>query len=316
MLNRRLKTKKTKESLREAFGISLTKLSKKNKKILVLDADLNGGTGVHHFRKKIPNQFIQCGIAEQNMLSMAAGISSLGFIPFVTTFAVFTLRALEQIRLSISYTNSNVKIVASHGGLDVGPDGKSAQCFEDFACFRSLPNFIIISPSDENEMFQATKEIIRLKGPVYMRTGRSPVGNIYKKNYKFKIGKGTILNKGKKICIVATGIQTSIAYKAIKILKNKGFNVTLISMSTIKPLDKNLIKKQIKKHRYIISFEDHNIIGGLGSAIAEVISDGNYIKLIKMGMKDTAGESGEAYELKKKYEIDEYALIRKVISRF
>jgi transketolase len=316
MSTKSIEISKTIISLREAFGISLTKISVKNKKILVLDADLKGGTGTHHFEKKYPNQFIQCGIAEQNMFSMASGIASLGFIPFATTFAVFTLRAFEQIRLQISYENANVKIVSSHGGLDVGPDGKSAQCLEDFACFRSLPNFTIISPCDANEMFQATKEIIKLKGPVYMRTGRSPITNIYKKNYKFKIGKGHILNKGKKICVISTGIQTSIAFNAIKILKNKGFNPTLISMPTIKPLDKNLIIKQIKNHKYLVSFEDHNIIGGLGSAISEVISDGNFIKLIRMGMMDIPGQSGEASELKKKFQIDENALIKKVIKLF
>ncbi len=316
MKTKSIEISKTINSLREAFGISLTKISKKNKKILVLDADLKGGTGTHHFEKKYPNQFVQCGIAEQNMFSMAAGISSLGLIPFATTFAVFALRAFEQIRHQISYDNANVKIVVSHGGLDVGPDGLSAQSFEDFACFRSLPNFTVISPCDANEMFQATKEIIKLKGPVYMRTGRSPIYNIYKKNYKFKIGKGHVLNKGKKICIISTGMQTPIAFNAIKILKKKGFNPTLISMPTIKPLDNNLIIKQIKNHNFFISFEDHNIIGGLGSAISEVISDGYYIKLIRMGMMDERGRSGEASDLKKKFKIDEDALIKKVIELF
>ena len=164
---------KSSGSLREAFGMAITKIAKTNKKIVILDADLAGGTGCHHFLKKYPKRFFQCGIAEQNMISVSAGMSSLGLTPFATTFAVFALRAFEQARLSISYSNLNVKIVASHGGLDTGPDGASAQCIEDLACFRSLPNFIVISPCDSNEMFQAVKTISKYRGPVYMRTGRS-----------------------------------------------------------------------------------------------------------------------------------------------
>jgi transketolase len=201
---------KSSNSLRESFGISITKVAAINRKIVVLDADLAGGTGCHHFLKKYPNRFFQCGIAEQNMMSVSAGMSSLGLIPFVTTFAVFALRAYEQARLSISYSNLNVKIVASHGGLDTGPDGASAQCIEDFACFRSLPNFSVLSPCDSNEMYQAVKAISKFKGPVYMRTGRSNISNITNPNRKFKIGKGVILNQGKKICIISTGMQKSL----------------------------------------------------------------------------------------------------------
>ena len=300
-------------SLREAFGESITKLTYKNKKIILLDADIAGGTGAHHFRKKHINQFIQCGIAEQNMISVASGIASLGYIPVATTFAVFALRAFEQARLSASYSNLNVKIVASHGGIDVGPDGASAQCIEDLACFRSLPNFVVLCPSDANEMYQATKAILNHKGPVYMRTGRSNINNFYKKNYKFKIGKGHVLNEGKNICIFSTGIQTSIAVNAVNKLKKMGINPTLISMPTIKPIDKKLIIKYSKKNKYFISFEDHNIIGGLGTAISEVISEGNFIKLIKIGIKDTIGRSGEADQLRKKFKLDDKHLINNIL---
>ena len=189
-----------------------------NKKIVILRADLAGGTGCYHF-KKYPKRFFQCGITEANMISVSAGMASLGLVPFATTFAVFALRAFEQARLSISYANLNVKIVASHGGLDTGPDGASAQCIEDLACFRSLPNFVVLSPCDSNEMFQAVKTIAKHKGPVYMRTGRSNVENITKPARKFVIGGGLVLNKGKKVCIISTGMQTSIAFKAIKKLK-------------------------------------------------------------------------------------------------
>ena len=300
-------------SLREAFGESITKLANNNKKIILLDADIAGGTGAHHFRKKHFKQFIQCGIAEQNMISVSAGIASLGFIPIATTFAVFALRAFEQARLSVSYSNLNVKIVASNGGIDTGPDGASAQCIEDLACFRSLPNFVVLCPSDSNEMYQATKAILKHKGPVYMRTGRSNINNFYNKNYKFKIGKGHVLNEGKEICIFSTGIQTSIAFKAVKTLKMKGVNTTLISMPTIKPIDKKIIIKYSKKNKYFISFEDHSIIGGLGAAISEVIAEGNFVKLIKLGINDEIGRSGEANELRKKFKLDQAHLIKTVL---
>ena len=300
-------------SLREAFGRSITKIAETNNKIVLLDADLAGGTGCYHFLKKYPKRFFQCGIAEQNMISVSAGISSLGLIPFATTFAVFALRAFEQARLSISYANLNVKIVASHGGLDTGPDGASAQCIEDLACFRSLPNFTVLSPCDSNEMFQAVKTISKHKGPVYMRTGRSNVTNITKASKKFVIGKGLVLNNGKNVCIVSTGMQTPVAFNAIKILKDNKINPKLIHMASIKPIDKNLLIKNAKKHEVIITFEDHNILGGLGSAVSEVLSENEPIKIIRMGLKDRIGKSGEAKDLLKEYEIDENALIKEVI---
>ena len=305
---------KSSNSLREAFGQSITKVAKTNNKIVILDADLAGGTGCHHFLKKYPKRFFQCGIAEQNMISVAAGMSSLGLIPFATTFAVFALRAYEQARLSISYSNLNVKIIASHGGLDTGPDGASAQCIEDLACFRSLPNFVVVSPCDSNEMLQAVKAITKHKGPVYMRTGRSNVENITKPNKKFVIGKGLVLNKGKKICIISTGMQTRIALNAIKKLKNQFVNPTLIHMASIKPLDKKLLVQNAKKHKVIITFEDHNIIGGLGSAVSEILSETQPIKIIRMGVKDKIGRSGEASQLLRKYNIDENSLVKKVLS--
>ena len=300
-------------SLREAFGKSVTKIAKTNNKIVILDADLAGGTGCHHFLKKYPKRFFQCGIAEQNMISVSAGMSSLGLIPFATTFAVFALRAFEQARLSISYSKLNVKIVASHGGLDAGPDGASAQCIEDLACFRSLPNFVVLCPCDSNEMYQAVKTISKYKGPVYMRTGRSNVENITKANKKFIIGKGLILNKGNEICVISTGMQTPIALNAIKSLKKKNINPTLVHMPSIKPIDKNLIIKQAKKHKIIITFEDHNIYGGLGSAVCEVVSEKLPIKVSIMGVKDKIGRSTEAKQLLKEYGIDEKALIQNIL---
>ena len=246
------------------------------------------------------------------MISVSAGMASLGLVPFATTFAVFALRAFEQARLSIAYSNLNVKIVASHGGLDTGPDGASAQCIEDLACFRSLPNFVVLSPCDSNEMFQAVKTISKIKGPVYMRTGRSNVKNITKPNKKFVIGNGKILNKGKNICIISTGMQTSVAFNAIKKLKLNNISPTLIHMPTIKPIDKNLLIRESKKHKAIITFEDHNIFGGLGSAVCEVLSEYEPTKVIRMGIREKIGKSGEAKELLKEYKIDEIGLINQI----
>ena len=303
---------KSANSLREAFGQSITKIARVNKKIVVLDADLAGGTGCYHFLKKYPQRFFQCGIAEQNMISVAAGMSSLGLIPFATTFAVFALRALEQARLSISYSNLNVKIIASHGGLDAGPDGASAQCIEDLACFRSLPNFTVLSPCDGNEMFQALKTITKHNGPVYMRTGRSSFINFTDPNKKFIIGKGLVLNKGSKVCVISTGMQTRVALSALKILNNQKINPSIIHMPSIKPIDKQLLLKIAKNHTTIITFEDHNIIGGLGSAISETLSEVKPTQIIRMGINDKIGRSGEAHQLLKKYGLDEKALVRKV----
>lgn len=303
---------KSANSLRESFGQSITKIASINKKVVILDADLSGGTGCHHFLKKYPERFFQCGIAEQNMISVAAGMSSLGLIPFATTFAVFALRAFEQARLSISYSNLNVKIIASHGGLDTGPDGASAQCIEDLACFRTLPNFTVLSPCDGNEMFQAVKTITKHNGPVYMRTGRSSLTNFTDPDKKFIIGKGLVLNKGSKVCVISTGMQTRIALNALKFLKDSKINPSLIHMPSIKPIDKKLLLEITKSHKTIVTFEDHNIIGGLGSAVSETLSELKPTRIIKMGVNDQIGRSGEAYELLKKYRLDEKSLISKI----
>lgn len=308
---------KQSNSLREAFGIHLKSLSKKNKKILVLDADIAGGTGAHHFRSTFKNRFIQCGIAEQNMVSMSAALANSGFIPFVTTFAVFFLRSLEQVRLSIAYSKTNVKLVASHPGLDVGPDGASAQCLEDLACFRAIPNMVVISPCDEIEMREVLKEIIKYKGPVYVRTGRSPVPIVSKPKLKFQIGKGQVLfeEKNASISIISCGVMTNRAVKAYKMLKEKKILVNIINMSSIKPLDEKLIIRFCKKTKNIITAEDHNIYGGLGSAVAEVITKNNIsVKQTFIGVEDKFGESGDPNDLSKKYNICENTIKNKVIS--
>tara|TARA_B100001540_G_C15809453_1_gene643749 strand:+ start:2597 stop:3562 length:966 start_codon:yes stop_codon:yes gene_type:complete len=289
------------DSLREAFGKELTILSEKYKKVIVLDADIAGGTGIHHFRKKYPDRFIQCGIAEQNMMAMAGGFAATGLIPVVTTFAVFMLRAIEQARLSIAYANMNVKIVASHPGIDVGPDGASAQCLEDISCFRSIPNMVVISPCDPIEMAQATKAILDYVGPVYMRTGRSNTKRVLDNSYKFEIGKGKVLKDGEDVTIIACGVEVARALEAAESLQNNGISARVVNMSTIKPIDNDILIKCAKETGAIVTAEDHNIIGGLGGAVAESLAKNFPTPIEFVGVQDIFGESGEPEELSEKY---------------
>lgn len=246
------------DSLREAFGKELTELASIYTNVVVLDADIAGGTGIHHFRKKFPERFIQCGIAEQNMMAMSGGLAAIGLIPIVTTFAVFMLRAIEQARLSIAYADMNVKLIASHPGLDVGPDGGSAQCLEDIACFRSIPNMLVISPCDPIEMAQATKAILDYIGPVYMRTGRSDTKRILDESFQFEIGKGKIIKNGKDLTIVACGVEVSRALDAAEILSNENIFARVVNMSTIKPIDSDLLHKCALETGAFVTAEDRS----------------------------------------------------------
>ncbi|MDA9980730.1 transketolase family protein [Pelagibacterales bacterium] len=289
------------DSLREAFGKALVELADQYPNFVVFDADVAGGTGTHHLRKSHPDRFYQFGIAEQNMMAAAAGFASTGITPFVVTFAVFCLRATEQIRLSIAYAQSNVKIVASHPGLDVGPDGASAQALEDLAIFRSISGMVVISPADALEVAQATEAILEYKGPVYMRTGRSPAPRILDVNYSFQIGKGQILRNGTDVSIVACGVEVARALDAAEILNNEGISARVINMSTIKPIDTKILEKCANETGCFVTAEDHNIIGGLGSAVAEVLAQTLPCPIEFIGVKDTFGESGEPEELAEKY---------------
>tara|TARA_B100000945_G_scaffold314824_1_gene312996 strand:+ start:533 stop:1492 length:960 start_codon:yes stop_codon:yes gene_type:complete len=300
------------DSLREACGKELTKIASAYPKVVVLDADIAGGTGMHHFRKNFPERFIQCGIAEQNMMAMAGGLSATGLIPIVTTFAVFMLRSIEQARLSIAYADMNVKIIASHPGLDVGPDGASAQCLEDLACYRSIPNMVVLSPCDPLEVAQATKSILDYNGPVYMRTGRSDAKRILDDHYQFEIGKGKILNDGNDLTLIGCGVTTGRALEAAKMLEKKGISVRVVNMSTIKPIDSEMIINCAEKTNGIITIEDHNVFGGLGSAVSEVLVQNKPVPMEFVGVNDSFGESGEPDELAEKYEIDCKSIIKKV----
>ena len=291
------------DSLREAFGKSLARLGDQRENIIVLDADIAGGTGAHHFRKKFPERFFQFGIAEQNMMAVAGGLASVGLVPCVTTFAVFCLRAFEQARLSIGYTKRNVKIVASHPGLDVGPDGASAQCLEDLAAFRAIPGMVVISPSDPLEMDQATEAIFNYTGPVYMRTGRSPSQRILPVDYQFEIGKGQILQDGTDVTIVACGVEVARALDARDLLSQEGISVRVVNMSTLKPIDTPLLVQCAEETGCMVTAEDHNVLGGLGSAVAESLSATFPCPIEFVGVQDTFGESGEPQELAERYRL-------------
>ena len=300
------------DSLREAFGKALVKLAPDYQNLVVLDADIAGGTGTHYFRKAYPERFYQCGIAEQNMMAMAGGLASTGVIPFVTTFAVFMLRSLEQARLSIAYPRMNVKIVASHPGLDVGPDGASAQCLEDLAAYRAIPNMVVLSPCDPLEIEQATEAILQYEGPVYMRTGRSESVRILDESYQFEIGKGKILRDGMDVTIIGCGVTTARALKAAGMIEKEGISVRVVNMSSIKPIDKELVLKCAEDTRGIVTVEDHNVLGGLGSAVAEVLVQNKPIHMGFIGVKDTFGESGEPDELAEKYGINARSIVNGV----
>jgi len=306
------------DSLREAFGKELVRCGKTNKNFIVLDADIAGGTGAHHFREEFPERFYQCGIAEQNMIAMAGGIASENIIPIVTTFAVFSLRGFEQTRLSIAYTKRNVKIVASHPGLDVGPDGASAQALEDISAYRALPNMVVISPADPLETALATKKILEYTGPVYMRSGRSNSLRLFDKNYNFEIGKGNLLREGTDVAIIACGVEVARSLKAAEILQTENISAAVINMATIKPIDEELLIFWAKKTGCIVSCEDHNVIGGLGSAISECLAQNYPVPQEYIGVRDVFGESGEPEELAQKYGLTEEYIVnasKKVIKR-
>jgi transketolase len=291
------------DSLREAFGKALTDLASEFPKLVVLDADIAGGTGAHHFRKSHPERFLQFGIAEQNMMAAAGGLAAVGLIPVVTTFAVFCLRAVEQARLSLAYAQRNAKIVASHPGLDVGPDGGSAQALEDIAAFRAIPGMTVISPADPVEMAQATRAILEFDGPVYMRTGRSPAKRLFEDDHKFQIGRGEVLRNGKHVTIVACGVEVARALEAAELLAEENVSARVVNMSTIKPIDSKLLARCARETGAVVTAEDHNIHGGLGGAVAEALAATSPCPIEFVGVKDRFGASGEPDELAQHFEL-------------
>ncbi len=285
------------DSLREAFGKELASLAKDFPKLVVLDADIAGGTGMHHFRKAHPDRFLQFGIAEQNMVASAGGLAAVGLLPVVTTFAVFCLRAIEQARLSIAYCKRNVKIVASHPGIDVGPDGGSAQALEDIAAFRAIPGMTVISPADPVEAALAARAILEFEGPVYIRTGRSPAKRVFDDGHTFQIGKGVVVRDGTDVTIVACGVEVARAVEAAEILAAGNVSARVVNMATIKPIDTDLLARCAEETGAFVTAEDHNIYGGLGGAVAEALASTRPCPIEFVGVRDTFGASGEPEEL-------------------
>jgi len=288
---------------RDAYGQALIELGKTNPDVVVLDADLSQSTKTAGFRKEYPERFFNMGIAEQNLIGTAAGLAATGKIPFASTFAMFaTGRAFEIIRNSVGYPKLNVKICATHAGLTVGEDGASHQSLEDIACMRVIPNMTVIVPSDAVETKAAIHALAEKEGPAYVRLGRSGVPVINEKeDYKFQIGKGVQLKEGTDATIIATGIMVSEALEASKQLEEKGLKVRVINIHTIKPIDEEIIIKAAKETGKIVTAEEHNIIGGLGSAVTEVVTENHPVPVKRIGTKDTFGESGKPDELLKKY---------------
>ena len=300
---------------RQSYGEELAKLGEENEKIVVLDADLSTATKTEIFAKEFPDRFINVGIAEQNLMGISAGLSTFGKIPYASTFAIFAAgRAYEQIRNSIAYPKLNVKIVATHAGITVGEDGATHQMIEDIGLMRGLPNMTVMCTSDDIQTKWAVREISKIDGPVYLRLSRMATPIIYDVDTKFEIGKGVQIGEGTDASIIATGVTVSEALIAKKILKENGLDVRVIDIHTIKPIDKELIVKSEKETKRIITVEDHNIIGGLGTAVCDVLSEEYPTKVEKMGVPDCFGRSGKADELLRYYKIDSAAIVNKLMN--
>lgn len=299
-------TEVKKIATRESYANALVELGTADERVVVLDADLAGATKTSVFRKAFPDRHINCGIAEANMMGVAAGLAATGKIPFVSTFAMFAAgRAFEQVRNSIGYPHLNVKIGATHAGISVGEDGATHQCNEDLALMRTIPGMIVLNPSDDVEAKAAVKAAFALQGPVYMRFGRLAVPVIHEHSeYRFEIGKGICLRNGKDVTMIATGLCVSAALDAAILLKNDGIDAQVINIHTLKPIDAELIARSAAVTGKVVTVEEHSVIGGLGSAVSDVLSAHCPTKLLKIGVQDVFGESGPAGKLLEKYRLD------------
>ncbi len=287
-----------KTATRDAYGKALVELGDKMEKLVVFDADLAAATKTGMFKKAHPDKFIDCGIAEGNMMGVAAGMASAGYTVFASSFAMFAAgRAFEQVRNTICYPHLNVKIGATHAGISVGEDGASHQCCEDIALMRSIPGMTILNPADDVEARLAVLAAAEMDGPVYMRFGRLAVPRIFDENYKFEIGKGVYLTEGTDVTIVATGLMVERALAAAEQLKAEGISAAVINMATIKPLDKEILLDAANKTGCIVTAEEHNVIGGLGSAVAEALAETKPVPVLRVGVEDVFGKSGPALEL-------------------
>ncbi len=299
---------------RESYGKALLELGKLHDDVVVLDADLACATKTGVFQKEFPERHIDCGIAESNMIGVAAGIATTGKVPFASSFAMFAAgRAFEQIRNSIGYPHLNVKIGATHAGISVGEDGATHQCNEDIALMRTIPGMVIINPSDGVEAEAAVKAAYEYVGPVYMRFGRFAIPVINdREDYKFELGKGVVLREGKDVTIIASGLPVAACLEAAERLAEDGIDAKVVNIHTIKPLDEELVIKSAKETGKVVTVEEHSVIGGLGSAVCDVLSENAPTKVMKIGVNDTFGESGPAAELIKKYGLDADSIYNKI----
>ena len=299
---------------RESYGNALAELGKEKENLVVLDADLAAATKTGIFKKAFPERHIDCGIAEANMTGIAAGLSTCGKVPFVSTFAMFAAgRAYEQVRNSIGYPHLNVKIGATHAGISVGEDGATHQCLEDIALMRTIPGMVVINPADDVEARAAVHAAYDHVGPVYLRFGRLPVPVFNDEaTYKFEIGKGIVLKEGKDVTIFATGLCVNETVEAEKMLAKDGIDAEIINIHTIKPIDRELVVKSALKTGKVVTVEEHSVIGGLGSAVCDVLCEEAPTKVLKIGVNDVFGESGPALELLHKYELDAEGIYKKV----
>ena len=301
-----------KVATRDAYGKALVELGEKNPNVVVLDADLAAATKTGGFKKAFPDRFFDTGIAESNMMGVAAGLATTGYTVFASSFAMFSAgRAFEQVRNTIGYPHLNVKIGATHAGISVGEDGASHQCCEDIALMRSIPGMVIINPADDVEARAAVLAAAEMDGPVYMRFGRLAVPRIFDEDYKFEIGKAVTLKEGTDVTIIATGLMVKEAIEAAEILEAEGVSVELINMHTIKPLDKEAVVAAAKKTGCIVTAEEHNVIGGLGDAVCDAVCEEYPVPVVKVGVEDTFGKSGPALDLLPLFGLDAKNIVEK-----
>lgn len=306
-----------KEATRNAYGKALAELVVERDDVLVLDADLTKSTKTIDAKKARPEHHFNMGIAEGNMMAVAAGMAASNKVVYASSFAMFVAgRAFEQIRNSICYPNLNVKVCATHAGITVGEDGASHQCIEDIALMRSIPNMKVFVPCDQYQAKAIVKAVANIDGPCYVRLGRGAVEDVYDENYKFELGKGKVLRKGKKVALIATGMMVQEALTAADILSKEGILVTVVDMPCIKPIDEDLIVNVAKEHELIVTCEEHNVYGGLGSAVSEVTSKKNPVRMEMMGMQDTFGESGTPNALLAKYGLNADHIVEKVKNEY
>jgi transketolase len=299
---------------RDSYGNALVELGKEHEDLIVMDADLAGATKTDKFKKAFPERFLDCGIAEANMTGIAAGLSTCGKVPFISSFAMFAAgRAYEQVRNTIGYPHLNVKIGATHAGISVGEDGATHQCLEDLALMREIPGMVVINPCDDVEARAAVKAAYEHVGPAYLRFGRLAIPVINDEaSYNFQIGKGVVLKEGSDVTVFATGLEVTEALEAAKLLEADGISAEIINIHTIKPLDEELVAASAAKTGKVVTVEEHSIVGGLGSAVCECLCENMPVKVLRIGINDVFGESGPALELIKKYGLDAESIYKKV----